>query len=167
LSFSVTRQAETLTSGAPDQARFKDAGIALRLNSKYLRAGHNIVNKVISMDQRNAKNHSRTLFVKERRYAVRFPFAADAVLIDLDAGTRAQGVTTDISQGGIFVCTSRPSALNARVRITLTRKDQTVEALGVVRIVKAKIGMGVEFIDVESPYDEILSRWIEQLGRTR
>lgn len=119
------------------------------------------------MDQRTGKDHTGTLTVRERRYAVRFPFAADAVLIDLDSGARAQGVTSDLSRGGVFVCTGRPSALKARVRITLTRKDQRVEALGVVRIVKPKIGMGVEFIDVEPPYDEILSRWIEQLCRTR
>lgn len=119
------------------------------------------------MDQPTANGHPRTLSVRERRYAIRFPFAADAALIDLDSGARAQGVTSDISRGGVFVCTSRPAALKARVRITLTRKDQAVEALGVVRIVKPKIGMGVEFIDVEPPYDETLSRWIEQLCRTR
>jgi hypothetical protein len=53
------------------------------------------------------------------------------------------------------------------VRITLTRKDQKVEALGMVRIVKPRIGMGIEFIDVESPHHEVLSRWLEQLGKSR
>src|SRR5229473_1477781 len=55
----------------------------------------------------------------------------------------------------------------ARIRITLTRKDQRVEALGVVRIVKPRIGMGIEFIDVESPYHEVLRRWVELLSKTR
>ena len=49
--------------------------------------------------------------------------------------------------------------------MTLTRKEQTVEALAVVRIVKPRIGMGIEFLDVESPYDQTLFRWIEQLRR--
>jgi hypothetical protein len=53
------------------------------------------------------------------------------------------------------------------IRYPLTRKDQRVEALGVVRIVKPRIGMGLEFIDVESPYLEVLRRWVEQLSKTR
>jgi len=65
------------------------------------------------------------------------------------------------------VCTSKPLPSNSRIRITLTRKDQKVEALGVVRIVKPRIGMGIEFIDVEAPSDGILARWIEQLGKSR
>src|SRR5229473_2621140 len=61
----------------------------------------------------------------------------------------------------------RPPLLNSRVRVTMTRKDQKVEALGVVRIVKPRIGMGVEFIDVDAPYDQVLARWVEQLRRAR
>jgi len=49
----------------------------------------------------------------------------------------------------------------------MTRKDQKVEALGVVRIVKPRIGMGIEFIDVDSPYHEVLRRWVEQISKAR
>ena len=57
---------------------------------------------------------------------------------------------------------------SARVlRVTMSRKTQTVEALAVVRILKPRIGMGVEFIDVESPYNEVLCRWIEQVRQSR
>ncbi len=85
----------------------------------------------------------------------------------METGTRAEGVTSDISMGGAFICTSRPFASNARVRVTLTRKDQKVEALAVVRIMKPRIGMGVEFMDVEAPYNDVLSRWVEQLRKPR
>jgi hypothetical protein len=47
--------------------------------------------------------------------------------------------------GGCFVCTSKPLTLNSRARLTLTRKDETLQALIVVRVVKPRIGMGVEF----------------------
>jgi len=77
------------------------------------------------------------------------------------------GVTSDISMGGTFICTSKPFASNARVRLTMTRKDQKVEALGVVRIVKPRIGMGIEFIDLESRHLEVLRRWVEQLTKSR
>jgi len=125
------------------------------------------VSNVISMDDRIAGGKSRTSAVRDRRYAIRYPFAADAELLDLESGSRIEGVTSDISLGGCFICTSKPLPLGTRTRITLKRKEQLVEALAVVRIVKPRIGMGVEFLDVEPPYDEKLSRLIEQLRRAR
>ena len=119
------------------------------------------------MDDRTLKGDARGISVRDRRYCIRYPFAADAELLDMESGTKAEGVTSDISMGGAFICTSRPFHSNAPIRITLTRKDQRVEALGVVRIVKPKIGMGIEFIDVESPYHEVLRRWVELLSKTR
>jgi hypothetical protein len=119
------------------------------------------------MEDRTTKGMSRDAALRDRRYAIRFPFAADVELLDMESGTRVVGVTSDLSLGGCFVCTSRPFPIKTRTRITLKRKDQIVEALGVVRIVKPKIGMGVEFLDIEAPYDGIISRWIEQLRRAR
>ena len=112
-------------------------------------------------------NDSRGLAVRDRRYCIRYPFAADVVVLDLESGQRSEGVTSDLSIGGIFVCTSKPLPSNTRIRVTLTRKEQKVEALGMVRIVKPRIGMGVEFIDVDSPYDEVLARWVDQLSKAR
>src|SRR5215469_7604616 len=93
--------------------------------------------------------------VRDRRYAIRFPFAADVELIDMESGARIEGVTSDLSLGGCFVCTSKPLSIGSRIRITLTRKEDSVEALAVVRILKPRIGMGIEFIDIETPYHEI------------
>jgi hypothetical protein len=119
------------------------------------------------MEDRSTKGMSRNTSVRDRRYAIRYPFAADVELLDLESGSRIEGVTSDLSLGGCFVCTSRPLPINTRTRVTLKRKDQIVEALGVVRIVKPRIGMGVEFIDIEPPYNTVMSRWIEQLRRNR
>ena len=122
---------------------------------------------VISMDDRTLKGDARGLSVRDRRYCIRYPFAADVELLDLESGAKTEGVTSDISMGGVFICTSRPLPSNSRVRITLIRKDHKVEALGVVRIVKPRIGMGIEFIDLESPHHEVLRRWVDQLTRSR
>src|SRR2546421_8572505 len=119
------------------------------------------------MDDRKLKGDARGMSVRDRRYCIRYPFAADVELLELESGAKAAGVTSDISMGGAFICTSRPFPLNARMRITLTRKEQRVEALAVVRIVKPRIGMGVEFIDVEVPSQGVLSRWVEQLRKSR
>ncbi|HYL86845.1 MAG TPA: PilZ domain-containing protein [Candidatus Angelobacter sp.] len=119
------------------------------------------------MDDRTLNNDSRGLALRDRRFCIRYPFAADVVVLDLESGSRVEGVTSDLSIGGIFVCASKPLPSNTRVRVTLMRKDQKVEALGMVRIVKPRIGMGIEFIDVEPPYDGVLARWVEQLSKAR
>jgi hypothetical protein len=118
------------------------------------------------MDEHLIKGGPRPLSVRDRRYAIRHPFAADAECLELEAGTSASGVTSDLSMGGCFVCTSKPLPLGSRVRLRLTRKDQMVEALAVVRIVKPRIGMGIEFLDVAKHHDT-LERWLEQLRRNR
>ena len=125
------------------------------------------LSNVISMDDRISRTHPSRTGVRDRRYAIRFPFAADAEIIDMESGARAVGVTSDISLGGCFVCTSKPFPVATRVRITLTRKGQRIEALAVVRILKPRIGMGIEFIDVEGAYQELLCRWIEQIRQSR
>ena len=122
---------------------------------------------VIFMDDRTSDDDSRSLSVRDRRFCIRYPFAADVAVLDLETGSRTDGVTSDLSMGGIFVCTSKPLPSNTRVRVTLTRKDQSMEALGTVRIVKPRIGMGVEFLDLEPTYYIVLRRWIEQLAKSR
>jgi hypothetical protein len=119
------------------------------------------------MDEHLNKAGTRSLLVRDRRYAIRHPFAADAEFIDLETGESGNGVTSDLSMGGCFVCTSKPFALKGRVRLKLSRKDQLVEALAVVRIVKPRIGMGLEFLDVVEKHHGTLERWLEQLRRTR
>jgi c-di-GMP-binding flagellar brake protein YcgR len=119
------------------------------------------------MDQHLNKTGSQSLLVRDRRYAIRHPFAADVEFFDLETGSSGNGVTSDLSLGGCFVCTSKPLALNSRVKLKLTRKDQVIEALAVVRIVKPRIGMGIEFLDVDEKHHGTLERWLVELKRER
>jgi hypothetical protein len=73
------------------------------------------------MENRSTKGPSLKAGVRDRRYAIRYPFAADVELIDLETGAQATGVTSDISLGGCFICTSKPLALKSRARVTLSR----------------------------------------------
>ena len=125
------------------------------------------MSNLISMDDRTLKGDAQGLSLRDRRYCIRYPFAADVVVLDMESGNKSEGVTSDISMGGAFICTSKPFPSNTRMRITMTRKDQKVEALAVVRIVKPRIGMGVEFMDLETNYHEVLRRWVEQLNKAR
>jgi hypothetical protein len=125
------------------------------------------MNKVITIGGRSPLSQTRVNGVRDRRYTIRYPFAADAELIDMETGKQVNGVTSDLSLGGCFVCTSKPMPANARTRMRLTRKGQVLETLAIVRIVKPRIGLGIEFFDLEPPNDQILSAWIEALQRRR
>jgi PilZ domain len=132
-----------------------------------LSRARNSVNKVITMPERSGHSAPRLSGVRDRRYTLRYPFAADAQVFDLETGKMAEGVTSDISMGGCFICTSKPLPVGTRGRLKLTRKGQTLEALVVVRIVKPRIGMGIEFFDVEEQHSDNLANWIETLRRSR
>src|SRR5580698_8962069 len=119
------------------------------------------------MNDRTTDGVSQKTSLRDRRYAIRFPFAADAEVLDLESGSRSDGVTSDISLGGCFVCTSKPLAVKSRARVTLTRKGESIQALAMFRIVKPRIGMGLEFLDIEASSNSILSRWLDQLRRER
>ena len=105
--------------------------------------------------------------VRDRRYSIRFPFAADAELLELESGTRVSGLTSDLSLGGCFVCTRRCLEVRARVRATLTHVGQKVKMLAVVRVVKPQVGVGVEFLDIDRDSSATLLDWIEDLRKSR
>lgn len=119
------------------------------------------------MNDRTADAEAKKASLRDRRYAIRYPFAADVVVLDLESGARADGVTSDLSLGGCFVCASKTLPAKTRARVTLKRKDELVEALAMVRIVKPRVGMGIEFIDVEPACIPTLNRWLELLRRDR
>ncbi len=87
--------------------------------------------------------------VRDRRYSSRYPFAANAEMLELRSGSRVSGVTSDLSLGGCFVCARRTLEVGARVCGTLMREGQKVMMLAVVRMVKAPVGMGLVFLDID------------------
>jgi c-di-GMP-binding flagellar brake protein YcgR len=104
--------------------------------------------------------------LRERRYAIRQPFAADAEMLELESGSRVSGVTSDLSPGGCFVCARRTLEVGTRVRGTLTHNGQKVEMLAVVRVVKAKVGMGLEFLDLDPKSHNTLLAWTRTLPKS-
>lgn len=126
-----------------------------------------LVSKITTTSNSSAEGPAKFSGIRDRRYVLRFPFVAQASFVDLDAGTRAEGKTSDLSLGGCFVCTTRPLKLKARARMTLTNGGESLEALVVVRIVKPGVGMGIEFIDLVDQHSAVLSKWIEKLRNKR
>src|SRR5260370_8022728 len=79
------------------------------------------------MDNRTTKGPSPK-GVRDRRYAIRYPFAADVELIDMETGSQATGVTSDISFGGCFICTTNPPPVKTRLPISPSPQGQIVTA---------------------------------------
>ena len=104
--------------------------------------------------------------LRERCYAIRCPFAADAETLELESGTRVSGVTSDVSLGGCFVCARRILKVGARVRGTLSHDGQKIEMLAVVRVVNAQVGMGIEFLDLDPKSHATLLAWIRTLPKS-
>ena len=100
-------------------------------------------------------------------YRPRYPFAADADIVDLKSGTRLSGVTSDVSLDGCFVCTRGWLEIGARVRLTLKHKNQNVLMLAIVRVLKPKIGMGLQALEVDSVSDGTFLEWLEVLRASR
>jgi hypothetical protein len=105
--------------------------------------------------------------LRQQRYTIRYPFAADAEMLELKSGTRVSGVTSDLSAGGCFVCAGHPLEVGARIRGTLTHNGQKVEMLAVVRVVKERFGMGLEFLDLDANSHATLLAWMRTLQQSR
>jgi c-di-GMP-binding flagellar brake protein YcgR len=105
--------------------------------------------------------------MRSGRYAIRYPFVADAEMLELESGSRVRGMTSDLSPGGCFVCSRRTLNVHARVRATLTHQGQKVKMLAVVRVVKAQVGMGLEFLEMDPDSEATLLAWIENLRKSR
>jgi len=105
--------------------------------------------------------------LRDRGYRPRYPFAADADIVDLKSGTRLSGVTSDVSLDGCFVCTRGSLEIGARVRLTLKHKNQNVLMLAIVRVLKPKIGMGLQALEVDSVSNGTFLEWLDVLRESR
>jgi c-di-GMP-binding flagellar brake protein YcgR len=119
-----------------------------------------------SASGRRAKECAKASGVRDRQYSIRYVFAIDADILELESGTRVSGVTSDLSLGGCFMCARRTLEIGARVRATLTREGQKAKMLAAVRSVKPHVGMGLEFLDIDPDSNATLLAWIERLRKS-
>jgi DNA-binding response OmpR family regulator len=105
--------------------------------------------------------------LRDGGYTPRYSFAADAEIVDLKSGARLSGVTSDVSLDGCFVCTRESLEIGTRVRLTLKHKNQDVKMLATVRVLKPKLGMGLQALEVDSNSSETFVQWLEALRESR
>jgi len=109
---------------------------------------------------------------EDRRKGTRVP--AEVKVDYRTVGSFITDYSKDLSQGGIFVQTSLPLAVDQRVRlrITLPGRELPFALDGVVRWVRSpqdseSPGMGVEFEEFDEATREALRRFVESLNGER
>lgn len=112
------------------------------------------------MNLTDDKRLKKPLTMYDRRYAIRIPISLEAEIMNLETGMRLKGTTTDLSVGGCFVSASRPFSRGCRVRAFLNHQGERIEILAAVRTVRDRVGMGIEFLDLDEASHAILRRWI-------
>ncbi len=102
--------------------------------------------------------HSRT---GDRRRHPRVPLVTQVYCEEL----MWLAFSTDVSMGGMFVETKHQAATGTRltIRFHLQEGDPIMEAIGVVRYVVPKLGVGVQFVEIE-PIDR--KRLTEYVSKT-
>ena len=95
--------------------------------------------------------------------ARRYSFHASVELTDLQSETQTKEQTSDLSLFGCHVATLKPLPPGTKVRIKISHRSQSLEALGRVAFVRPNTGMGIFFTKIE-PHDQlVLDKWIAEL----
>src|SRR5260370_27331284 len=99
----------------------------------------------------------------ERHRARRYSFHASVEMTDLQSETQTKEQTSDLSLFGCHVDTLKPLPPGTKVRIKISHRSESLEALGRVAFVRPNAGMGIFFTGIE-PHDQlVLDKWIGEL----
>jgi PilZ domain len=95
--------------------------------------------------------------------ARRYSFHAAAELTDLQSETQTKEQTSNLSLFGCHVGALKPLPPGTKVRIKITHRNESFEALGKVTFAQQNAGMGIFFTKIESRDQSVLDRWIAEL----
>ncbi len=94
--------------------------------------------------------------------ATRYSFVADVELIELQSETAVRARTSDLSLTGCYVDFLNPFAAGAHVRLRITHRERTFEALGRVAHSQPGMGMGIAFTRIEPDQKALLEKWLAE-----
>ena len=102
--------------------------------------------------------------VSERRRSPRYPFFAPAELTESTSGAQLEAATSDLGSNGCYLDTSNPLPQATIISIQITYQGQVFAARGVVAHSHPGMGMGVNFIALESGCASILETWLNEVA---
>src|SRR6266851_8681652 len=86
----------------------------------------------------------------ERHSARRYSFHASVELTDLQSESQTKEQTSDLSLFGCHVATLKPLPPGTKVRIKVSHRSESFEALGKVAYIRENAGMGIFFTRIEA-----------------
>jgi hypothetical protein len=96
------------------------------------------------------------------RRSTRYRFNATAEVRDLESANEQVAITRDLSAHGCFVNTVAPLSTGTRIRLRIEHSGAEFIAVGRVTDNVSAIGMGIEFVEVESKDRSILYKWLPE-----
>ena len=102
--------------------------------------------------------------VSERRRSPRYPFFAPAQLTDSTSDARLETATSDLGSKGCYLDTANPLPQGTIVSIQITYQGQVFAARGVVAHSHPNMGMGVNFIALETGCASLLETWLNEVA---
>lgn len=98
----------------------------------------------------------------ERRRSSRYPFIAAAELTEATSGASLNASTSDLGPTGCYLDMMNPLPQGTVISIQITYQGQAFAAGGVVAHSHPNMGMGVEFIALESGCASLLETWLHE-----
>jgi hypothetical protein len=114
-----------------------------------------------------ARRERAQIAEQERRSAFRNMLVASAEAEELTHGMSLPARTSDVSVHGCYLDTINPFLPGTRIRVHLTKGNETFHSLAVVTYAHKGMGMGVAFTEISRDAREIIQKWIAELESGR
>lgn len=99
---------------------------------------------------------------KDRRRVPRFPFVANAEIVETDSGTKTPVRTSDLSLYGCYIRMSNALPCGTHVLIKIFTDTDFFEAPATVVYSQTNQGNGLSFHDVKPHFLPTLQKWLSQ-----
>lgn len=105
---------------------------------------------------------------REQRQVPRYPFIANAELVEERSDTRIAVRVSELSLGGCYLDMMNPLPMGTLVRVNISAGVDFFEAKAEILYSLAHPGgVGMRFIDVEPQYLAVLQGWLEKAESDR
>ena len=96
----------------------------------------------------------------ERRRSPRYSFAASAEITDERENARITSNISDLSLEGCYVELPNPFPQGTQVMLEIYTEDDFMETHAIVAFQEPKLGMGLQFNDMQPRFAGVLSKWL-------
>jgi PilZ domain len=97
---------------------------------------------------------------KDRRRAPRYPFVADAEIVEIGTGARIFVRVTEISLYGCYIEAPNPLPVGSRVYVMIFRQADFFESEAIVAYSRPNLGMGLALRGVAPHFLPTLRKWL-------